>query len=147
MSKAFVSLMGDGYRTTITSRHHVYHIDEPVEDGGQDSAAKPTEVVMGALGSCIAITMKLYAERKGWALTGVEIDLDFERFNAKDYPAAQSEEGIVHEIRKGIRLHGDLTDEQKERILEIGGKCPVHRLIASPSFFVERWLEDELQSE
>lgn len=101
---------------------------------------------MGALGSCIAMTMRLYADRKGWALEGVEIELDFERFKARNYPAYDGDERYVHEITKKITLHGSLTEQQRERIIEIGGICPVHRLIATPSFFVQEVLEQE-QSE
>ena len=71
--------------------------------------------------------MRLYADRKGWALEGVEIELDFERFRAKDYEAYDGNERYVHEITKKITLHGPLTREQKDRIIEIGGMCPVHR--------------------
>lgn len=142
MSKATISLR-DGYKTEIKSRDHIYYADEPVSAGGEDSAPTPTEMAMGALGACIAITMKLYAERKGWDLQSVDIDLDFERFRGSDYPRYEGDERYIHEIRKGITLHGDLTPEQVDRIKEIGGKCPVHRLIATPSFFVEKVIAEE----
>jgi len=99
---------------------------------------------MGALGSCIAITMKLYAERKGWQLDDVEIALDFERFNAKDYADHVGDaSGFVHEFRKHIKLHGDLDEKQRNRILDIGAKCPVHRAISSPAYFVQEILDSE----
>lgn len=142
MSKARIELK-EGYQTTITARHHTIHADEPVADGGMDTGMTPSEMVMGALGSCIAITMQMYAQRKGWPLEGVDIELDYERFKGVDHEAHEGDDRYVHEIRKGIRLHGDLTDEQRERILEIGGKCPVHRLIATPTYFVEQALAEE----
>lgn len=144
MGKATVRLGKDNYTTEIRSGNHIYYADEPVDGGGKDAGPTPTDMAMGALGACIAITMRLYAERKGWDLQAVEIDLDFERFKGKEYPMYEGDERYVHEIRKGIKLEGNLTDEQKERILEIGGKCPVHRLIATPAFFVEKLLEEEL---
>jgi putative redox protein len=143
MAKAKVTLPREGYKTTIQSGHHTYYADEPLDDGGTDEGPSPTEMVMGALGACIAITMRLYAERKGWSLEGVEIELDFERFRGRDYADYEGDEAYVHEIRKGIKLMGNLTEEQKERILQIGAKCPVHRLLASPSFFVEEVLAEE----
>jgi uncharacterized OsmC-like protein len=146
MSKAYVRLGNEGYRTEIKSRGHTYYADEPEDDGGLDSGPTPVEMAMGSLGACIAITMRLYAERKGWPLEGVEIDLDFERFKGADYAAYEGDERYIHEIRKAIKLHGDLTPEQRERILDIGGKCPVHRLIATPSFFVEQELAKESDS-
>lgn len=147
MSKAKVVLPKDGLQTTIVSGNHTYYADEPIEDGGTDTGPSPTQMAMGALGSCIAMTMRLYADRKGWSLDGVEIDLDFERFRAKDYPSYEGDQRYIHEITKKITLHGALTPEQKERIIEIGGMCPVHRLIASPSFFVEEVLEQERSAE
>lgn len=147
MEKTRVILPATGYQTTIKTRHHVYHADEPTQDGGTDTAVTPTEMVMGALGSCIAITIRLYAERKGWDLQGVEMELDFERFNGKDYPAYEGGEAYVHEVRKGIKLIGNLDETQRERLLDIAGKCPVHRLLATPTFFVEQALSEEAQPE
>lgn len=140
MPKAAISLR-EGYQTTIKTRHHVYHADEPTDAGGMDSAVTPAEMAMGALGSCIAITIKLYAERKKWALTGVDVQLDYERFAGKDYADYQGEAAFVHEIREAIVLHGELDAEQKERLLEIAEKCPVSRLIELPSFFKREILE------
>lgn len=147
MSKTKVTLGKEGLQATIHAGNHIFYADEPVEDGGTDTGSTPTQMAMGALGACIAITMRLYANRKGWALDGVEIDLDFERFRGSEYSAYEGDERYIHEIRKAITLHGNLTPEQKERILEIGGKCPVHRLIATPTFFVEELVEHELSEE
>lgn len=143
MPKAFVSIQQDGLLTTIQTRHHTYHTDEPLEAGGTDTMVSPTEMAMGALGSCIAMTMKLYADRKKWPLEGVEIELEMERFNAKEYTAYEGDERYIHEIRKQIKLLGDLSDDQRQRILEIGAMCPVHRLIATPTFFKETLLDSK----
>lgn len=144
MSKATVTLPKDGLQTTIVSGSHTYYADEPIADGGTDRGPSPTQMVMGALGSCIAMTMRLYADRKGWAFESVELELDFERFKGKDYPAYEGNERYVHEITKKVTLHGaSLTPEQKERIIEIGGMCPVHRLLGSPNFFVQEIIEQE----
>lgn len=137
MEKAYITLKKDGLQTTIQSRHHIYHADEAVESGGTDTMVGPVEMTMGALGSCVAMTMKLYADRKGWPLDGVEVEVEVERFRGSDYPAYDGDEAYIHEIRQRIKLHGDLSAEQHERILEIGGKCPVHRLLATPTFWVE----------
>lgn len=144
MSKAKVTLPKDGLQTTIQSGEHIYHADEPIDAGGTNTGPSPTEMAMGALGSCIAMTMRLYAQRKGWELEGVEIELDFERLKGKDYEAYDGDARYVHEITKNVTLHGDaLSSEQRARIIEIGGMCPVHRLIASPAFFVEKVIEQE----
>lgn len=140
MSKAVINLR-DGYRTTIVTGRHTWYADEPEDAGGADSAPTPTDILKGALGACIAITIKLYAERKKWPLEGVDVVIEMQRFNGADYAAYTGDELYVHEFRKQIVLHGPLTEEQKTRLLEIGGKCPVHRAIATPSFFVEELLE------
>lgn len=143
MSKAFVSLKKDRVQTTIQTRQHVYHADEPITDGGTDEMVNPVEMLLGALGSCIAMTMKLYADRKQWPLEGVEIEVEVEKFSANDYPEYHGTERYIHEIRKQVKLLGPLSEEQRQRILEIGSKCPVHRIIATPTFFKETLLENE----
>jgi len=144
MSKAFVTLRkADGYKAEIRAGEHVFYADEPLEKGGTDTMATPSQMVMGALGACIAITLRMYADRKGWPMDSVVVDLDFERFKGMDYPGYEGDSGIVHEVRKGIRITGDLTEEQIERLLDIAGKCPVHRLIATPTFFVEKAMAED----
>ena len=143
MSSAKVTLGKTGLQATIQTAHHVTYADEPEDDGGTNTGPSPTEMAMGALGACIAITMRLYSERKGWPLEGVEIDLNFERFAGKDYAAHEGDDRYVHEIRKAITLHGPLSDKQRDRIKEIGAKCPVHRLIATPSYFVDQAIAEE----
>lgn len=140
MSKTQVSLSG-GLQTKITTRHHTYYSDEPESAGGTDTMVSPVEMTMGALGACVAMTIKLYAERKGWPLEGVDVELEVERFRGRDYPDYDGNERYVHEIRERVTLHGDLSDEQKSRMMEIGGKCPVHRIISTPTFWVEDLVE------
>ena len=134
----------DGYRTEIKARGHTWYADEPVESGGADSAPMPMEMFRGALGACIAITVKLYADRKKWPLEGIDVAVESQRFNAKDYPNYEGDEAFVHEFHEKVVLHGPLTDEQKERLMEIAGKCPVRRAIASPSFFFEELVEGDI---
>lgn len=136
----------DGLKTTIKVRDQEFYADEPLEKGGGNTAPTPGELMLGALGSCIAITVKYYAERKGWDLQGVDVQVDYERFNGKDYPAHEGDDAFVHEIRKGIRFIGDLDNEQHERLYEIATKCPIHRLLSTPSYFVDVALEEELAS-
>ncbi|GAB4511595.1 MAG: hypothetical protein OHK0046_09880 [Anaerolineae bacterium] len=125
----------NSYKTTQAARQHIWYGDAPVQDGGTDEAATPEELVMGALGSCMAMTGQMYANRKGWPVERIEVTLDFQRFNASDYPAYQGDANFVHEIHEHITIEGPLSEEQKTRILEIMGKCPVRRLIGNPVFF------------
>lgn len=137
----------NGMKTTVTVRHHEWHVDEPVEDGGTDTAPTPGEMMLGALGSCMAITCQMYADRKGWDLQGVDVKVDYERFNGKDYPLHDGDDLFVHEVRKGLTFHGDLDEKQRKRLHEIATKCPIHRLLSTPTYFVELAFEEDLNPE
>jgi putative redox protein len=127
----------ENFKTTATARQHVWHGDLGASSGGTDQAPNPEELVMSALGSCMLQTAKLYVARKGWNVTRLEVNLAFERFKADEYPDYEGDALFVHEIREAITIEGDLTDDQKSRIIEIMGKCPIRRLIQSPAFFKE----------
>lgn len=137
MGSTVIRLGEEGLRTTVDADGHVYHVDEPLEAGGSDTAADPVKQLLGALGSCMAITARLYAQRKVWPLEGVEIALDIERRRGADYPGYEGDSSFVHEVRQQITLLGPLDESQRRRILEIAGRCPVHRIVESPAFFVD----------
>jgi putative redox protein len=127
-----------GLRAVATTGTQTWYADEPLEDGGTDSGPTPMEMMLGSLGTCIVITVHLYANRKRWPLEKVEVNLDIQRYKAGDYPAYQGEAQFVHEIREKVVLHGDqLSDEQRERLMDIAKKCPVRRVLTNPTFFVE----------
>ncbi len=128
----------EGLRTVAQAGHHIWNADEPESDGGTDTAPSPTEMLLGALGSCMVMTVHMYANRKGWPLDKVEVNLELERYSAADYPAYQGEAKFVSEIREHVTVYGDeLTDEQHTRLHDIASKCPVRRVLANPTFFVE----------
>ena len=127
----------NGLKTTVKVRHHEWHVDEPIEDGGSDEAPSPGEMMLGALGSCMAITCQMYANRKGWDLQGVDVQVDYERFKGKDYPLHEGDDLFVHEVRKALTFHGELDEKQRARLYEIATKCPIHRLLSTPTYFVE----------
>ena len=129
--------LSEGTRASISIRGHEWHADEPLEDGGTDTAPTPGELMLGALGACMAITCRLYAQRKGWDLQGVDLALDYERFRGRDYPAHAGDDLFVHEVREALVFHGNLDDKQLARLRDIAGKCPVHRLLEYPTYFVD----------
>lgn len=108
--------LGDGYRTEITTRGHVDHADLDAKSGGLGEYPTPEETVLGALGACTAMTLMLYARRKGWALTRVDVAVSL------------GEEGI----QRAMTVTGDLPADQVERLLEIANKCPVHKMLTAP---------------
>lgn len=98
---------------------HTVLVDEPVVAGGTDAGPSPTRLVAAGLASCIAITMEMYAERKGWEIGAVEVEVDVEY------------EGFVpNSFAATIHLPGGLSEEQRERLLAVAGKCPVHKVIS-----------------
>jgi putative redox protein len=146
MTKAKLRV-GEGLRTTVQLRDHTLIVDEPAVDGGTDQGPTPTELLLASLGACAAITCKMYAARKGWALEGVQIDLSMEKIKALDYPSYSGAADFINEFRQRITFKGDLTQEQRERLLQIAGRCPIHRILTAPNFLYEELaLADEARA-
>ena len=117
---------------------HTLITDEPSEIGGEDLGPDPYTLLLGALGSCISMTVTLYARRKSWPLEQVTVRLRQNRIHAKDcQECAQNTEGYVHRIERSVSFTGSLTDEQRERLLEISHKCPVHKTLSSQILITE----------
>jgi putative redox protein len=111
---------------------HVFHGDELSENGGKDAGPDPFELVLAALGACAGITVQMYADRKQWPLEGVHVVLSYAKVPAEDRVDSDTKMGMVDGIEMGISFDGDLSEEQQRRLLEIAGKCPIHRLLTSP---------------
>lgn len=121
----------EGYKVEIKSGKHTLISDESKESGGSDDGPNPYELLLSALGSCKAITMRMYAIRKNFPLTEITIKLKIDKIYAKDCEGCETKEGKIDKIDVEINLSGDLNDEQKKRLLEISGKCPVHKTLTS----------------
>ena len=108
---------------------HLLQGDESVDVGGSDAGANPHELLLAALGTCASITVQMYAERKQWPLDGVRIELSFAQTNSA--AALSGDRANAEEIEMDISFWGYLSDEQRERLLQVAGKCPVHRILTS----------------
>jgi putative redox protein len=119
------------YLQNILIGPHAIQSDEPVEVGGSDAGPDPYELLMAALGSCASITVRMYAERKQWSLEGVRVDLSWRRVHAGDCLDCDGETGVVDGIQMELSVSGDLTEDQRLRLLEIANRCPVHRTLSA----------------
>lgn len=108
---------------------HTLRADEPKAMGGADLGPTPYDLLLAALGSCTAMTLRMYADRKGWPLRHVEVMLRHGRVHAKDCADCETEAGMVDLIVADVVVEGDLSEDQRARLLEIAGKCPVHRTL------------------
>jgi putative redox protein len=108
-----------GYAHSVTARHHTLVVDEPESVGGADTGPSPTELLAMSLASCTAITVEMYADRKGWDLGTVEVEVDYE---------SRSSVPVRYEVV--VKLPDDLSEDQLDTLLVIAGKCPVHRALA-----------------
>jgi putative redox protein len=108
-----------GLPQQIEIGRHRLRADEPVVAGGDDSGPTPYQLLLAALGSCISMTVSLYAERKGWPLEGVEVRLRHDKIHAADCAECETREGKLDRIVKEVRLEGALDDEQRSRLLEM----------------------------
>ena len=111
---------------------HTFITDEPSGAGGEDAGPDPYTLLLGALGSCISMTVTLYARRKQWPLEKVTVRLRQNRIHAKDCQECQLKEGYIHRIERSVTFTGPLTDEQRARLQEIAHKCPLHKTLTSP---------------
>lgn len=110
------------YQQAVTAGQHHLIADEPANMGGADAGPAPFDFIMSGLGACTSMTLRMYAERKGLPLTRVSVELSHEKLEI---------DGAMRDrISRKITLEGDLTDEQRQRLLEIANKCPVHRALS-----------------
>lgn len=132
MSEVIIRSLAKLKNEVVYGDHHTFLIDEPVAAGGEDAGPDPYTLLLAALGSCISMTTKLYAQRKGWPLKRVTVRLRQRRIHATDCKECQqSSEGFIHRIERSVSFEGELTEEQHERLREIAHKCPVHKTLTS----------------
>jgi putative redox protein len=127
--------LSQGFRTQITAGANTLIADEPESAGGKDEGMSPYSLLLSALGACTAMTLKLYIERKRLPITDVEVILTFDRTHIDDCETCSDEDREskqeVQQISRLIYVTGEVTEEQKKRLLYIAGRCPVHLTLHS----------------
>jgi uncharacterized OsmC-like protein len=129
---------GTTYQTRIDTGDLALIGDEPVEAGGDGLGPNPYELLLAALGQCTVLTIVLYARRKGWPVNGVSVRASHERVVVAEEIEGESIRKKVERIVQEIALQGNLDEDQRARLIEIAGKCPVHRTLAGDLEILER---------
>ena len=123
-----VALQLENLRHDVKVRKHTITADEPRESGGEDAGPSPQELLAASLASCTAITVEMYAKRKGWDVAGLAVDCEY----------TPAERGCPTKFAMVLKLPAHLTEEQAERLQVIAAKCPVHRTLEGEVAFEER---------
>jgi putative redox protein len=126
------------FQQAISIGPHRMLADEPVAAGGEDSGPGPYDFVLAGLGACTSMTMRLYADRKSLPLQRTTVTLTHSRIHAQDCAECETKEGMLDQIDLVIGMEGDLDAGQRQRLLEIADKCPVHRTLTSEIHIVTR---------
>lgn len=111
------------YKTKVYAGGHFIYADEPAELGGTDEGMSPAALLLASLGSCTAITIRMYADRKNYPLTAIKIELAI---------SAEEEMTPGTKITRLLEFSGDLTAEQRDRLAQIADKCPIHKMLSNP---------------
>lgn len=131
MREVIVHGEATGFSQQILAGAHALTADEPVEGGGTDIGPSPYDLLLAALGACTSMTVGMYARRKAWPLESVTVRLRHSRIHAADCADCETKEGMLDRIERDVQFIGALTTEQRDKLLEISNKCPVHRTLSS----------------
>ncbi len=124
------SLGGYAYAQLLTNGRHAFVADEPEDEGGDGLGPSPYEVLLWALGACTAMTLLMYARRKGWPLEDVSVKLDHDRRHAEDCAECEKDAmGRIEVIERNITIRGGLTDAQRARLMDVAARCPVGKTL------------------
>ena len=142
-NRVLVRIGKTGYQTEILVRGHRLIADEPIADGGADTGPTPYDYLVSALGACTAMTLRMYADRKKWPVDAVAVRLKHEKIHAADCRECETRNRKIDHIDREIELAGPIDGGQRERLLEIADKCPVHRTLHSEISIASRLRDEE----
>lgn len=121
----------DSFTTEIKTGKHFLIADEPESFGGKNLGPTPYDFLLSSLGACTGMTLQMYAKRKNWPLENVMVFLEHGKIHAEDSKEKEGRKNMIDHISVKIQLEGNISNEQKERLLEIALKCPVHKTLHS----------------
>lgn len=127
-SSVIVQIGREGYQVTINAAGHKFIADEP-QPAGDDAGPSPYGLLLASLGACTAMTLRMYADRKQWPLESVVVSLSHTRSHQKDCKDCDERPKMLTEIVRTVKINGKLSVEQRERLIEIAERCPVHRTL------------------
>lgn len=130
-----------GLRTEAMSNGFGLLLDEPVAVGGTNTGPSPYDLLATALAACTSMTLRLYADRKGWPLNAVMVEVDHRKVHAEDSKASAASPNRLDLFERRIQIEGALDDEQRARLLEIADRCPVHHTLSSQGRIVTHLVE------
>ncbi|RLD28333.1 MAG: osmotically inducible protein C [Bacteroidetes bacterium] len=131
----------DGFTTQIKVGNHYMVADEPISYGGNDFGPSPYEYVSAGLSACTAMTIQMYAKRKGWYIENVEVHTSYGKVHAKDCELCDENASKIDTFNREIKLEGNLDDKQIKRILQIADKCPVHKTLHSDTQIITNLIQ------
>jgi uncharacterized OsmC-like protein len=120
-----------GFLQQVTIGQHQFAVDEPVRVGGTATAPDPYDYLLAGLGACTSMTVGFYARQKKIPLEAVTVTLRHSRIHADDCEHCETKVGMLDRVEVDLQLKGNLTPEEHAKLLEIAGKCPVHRTLKS----------------
>lgn len=126
----------ENVQVRVDTEGHSWIADEPPEIG-DGKGPGPYDLLLGALGSCMTMTLLMYARRKQWQLDRVEVDIQHDRIHADDAANVEQAGGMVEHFKIDLVLHGDLAESQRERLADISTRCPVRKTLAGTHVFHE----------
>jgi putative redox protein len=129
--EVIVHINREHYRADVFAGPHTMIADEPRDVGGTDAGPSPYGYLSGALGACTAITLRMYADRKNWPLESVSVRITHQKIHAEDCAGCETKTGRLDKFEREIELAGDLDPVQRQRLLEIADRCPVHQTLHS----------------
>ncbi len=137
-----VTETGAAYAQRIETGHFLLSADEPIPAGGGETGPDPYALLLAALGACTSVTLRMYANRKGWPLEGVSVRVGHDKIHARDCAECEAQDDSrIDRFTREITLRGPLSAEQRQRLAEIADRCPVHRTLMGQKTIVTRLVE------